>query len=96
MRLRLTTSEIRFIPFSSTKRNCAAATPLQRTSIRKEWFAGMHSNVGYPDDGLSYVTLDWMMQQAEAKPQHPGLIFKAEDRDAAHAGAVALDKLYDS
>ena len=36
MRLRLTTSEIRFIPFSSTKRNCAAATPLERTSIRKE------------------------------------------------------------
>jgi len=58
----------------------------------------MHSNVGggYPDDGLSYVTLDWMMQQAEAKPQHPGLIFKTEDRDAAHAGAVALGKLYDS
>jgi len=37
-----------------------------------------------------------MMQQAEAKPQHPGLIFKTEDRDAAHAGAVALGKLYDS
>ncbi len=30
------------------------------------WFAGVHANVGggYPDDGLAYVTLKWMMKEA--------------------------------
>jgi uncharacterized protein (DUF2235 family) len=30
------------------------------------WFAGVHANVGggYPDDGLAYVTLQWMMDEA--------------------------------
>jgi len=30
------------------------------------WFAGVHANVGggYPDDGLAYVTLQWIMDEA--------------------------------
>ena len=35
--------------------------------IQQVWFAGVHANVGggYPDDGLAYVALDWMMTEAE-------------------------------
>lgn len=36
--------------------------------IQQVWFAGVHANVGggYPDDGLAYVALDWMMSEATA------------------------------
>jgi uncharacterized protein (DUF2235 family) len=36
--------------------------------ITQVWFAGVHSNVGggYPEDQLSLVTLDWMMNEALA------------------------------
>ncbi len=36
--------------------------------IEQVWFAGTHSNVGggNPKDALALVTLDWMMQKAEA------------------------------
>jgi uncharacterized protein (DUF2235 family) len=35
--------------------------------LSQVWFAGVHANVGggYPDDGLAYVTLQWMMDEAE-------------------------------
>jgi uncharacterized protein (DUF2235 family) len=41
--------------------------------IKQVWFAGMHSDVGggYPDDGLSYPPLEWMMDEAAAA----GLVF---------------------
>jgi hypothetical protein len=34
--------------------------------LSQVWFAGVHANVGggYPDDGLAYVTLQWMMDEA--------------------------------
>lgn len=37
-------------------------------NVKQVWFAGMHSNVGggYPDDGLSYVPLEWMLTEASA------------------------------
>ncbi len=33
--------------------------------IKQVWFAGMHSDVGggYPDDSLSYVSLQWMIEE---------------------------------
>lgn len=36
--------------------------------LKQVWFAGMHSDVGggYPDESLSYVSLCWMMDEAEA------------------------------
>jgi uncharacterized protein (DUF2235 family) len=36
--------------------------------IKQVWFAGVHCDVGggYPDDGLSYQPLDWMMDEAAA------------------------------
>src|SRR5262249_56034223 len=43
--------------------------------IKQVWFAGEHANVGggYPDDGLAYVTLDWMMDEigSELRPFPP-------------------------
>ena len=38
-----------------------------RDRIRQGWFAGMHSDVGggYADQGLSHVSLDWVMTAAE-------------------------------
>jgi uncharacterized protein (DUF2235 family) len=34
--------------------------------LTQVWFAGVHSNIGggYPEDGASLVSLDWMMSQA--------------------------------
>lgn len=34
--------------------------------LTQVWFAGVHANVGggYPDDGLAYVTLQWIMREA--------------------------------
>jgi len=36
--------------------------------IQQVWFAGVHANVGggYPDDGLAFTALDWMMDEAHA------------------------------
>ena len=36
--------------------------------VKQVWFAGAHSNVGgsYPKDGLAFVTLDWMLGEADA------------------------------
>jgi hypothetical protein len=35
--------------------------------IQQVWFAGVHANVGggYPDDGLAFTSLKWMMDEAE-------------------------------
>ncbi len=39
---------------------------IDQERISQVWFAGMHSDVGggYPDDGLAYVSLVWMIQEA--------------------------------
>jgi hypothetical protein len=41
---------------------------LEPDRIQQVWFAGVHANIGggYPDDGLAYSTLDWMMGEASA------------------------------
>ena len=38
-----------------------------RKQLKQVWFAGMHADVGggYPDESLSYVSLLWMMQEAQ-------------------------------
>ncbi|MFM9438202.1 uncharacterized protein (DUF2235 family) [Janthinobacterium sp. CG_23.3] len=43
-----------------------AATHVDAERISQVWFAGVHSNVGggYPDDSLSYVSLEWIMAGA--------------------------------
>jgi hypothetical protein len=42
--------------------------PLDRERISQVWFTGVHADVGggYPQNGLSFVTLDWMMDRAKA------------------------------
>ena len=41
--------------------------------IKQVWFAGVHADVGggYPDDGLSHVSLLWMMDEVEAAAASP-------------------------
>ncbi|WP_082070310.1 DUF2235 domain-containing protein [Bradyrhizobium sp. LTSP885] len=38
-----------------------------RERISQVWFTGVHADIGggYPQNGLSYVTLDWMLDRAE-------------------------------
>jgi uncharacterized protein (DUF2235 family) len=70
-------------------------TPLQSgQSIEQVWFAGVHSNVGggYPKQGMSLVTLDWMMREAE----QAGLRFVPADRQFFREHANVDDKLYDA
>ncbi len=65
-------------------------------TITQVWFAGMHSNVGggYADDALSYVSLNWIMAEAE-KAGDP-LAFKPRERDDIRDKADPYGKLYDS
>lgn len=62
--------------------------------IQQRWFCGMHSNVGggYPKDQLSLVSLNWMMDEAEAS----GLNFHNSNRDAFFEQADPYGKIYDS
>jgi uncharacterized protein (DUF2235 family) len=58
--------------------------------LQQVWFAGVHSNVGggYADDSLSYVPLEWMMDESEKRvprleggkvTEQPGLRFLPPD-----------------
>ncbi len=62
--------------------------------IEQVWFAGSHSNVGggYPKQGMSLVTLDWMLERAA---RH-GLRVIPRDREFYKEHANVDDKLYDS
>ena len=57
------------------------------------WFAGAHADVGggYPDDGLSYVPLCWMIE--EAKKQ--GLAFESAVEGEYVALATPTGRIYD-
>lgn len=63
-------------------------------NVEQVWFSGVHSNVGggYPKQGMSLVTLDWMMQKASERD----LRILAEDRKGYCEHASVDDKLYDS
>jgi uncharacterized protein (DUF2235 family) len=58
------------------------------------WFAGVHANVGggYPDDGLAYVTLQWMMDEAAQS----GLRFYSDNRAECNDRASMHGEEYDS
>jgi uncharacterized protein (DUF2235 family) len=62
--------------------------------VQQVWFAGVHSNVGggYPKQGVSLVTLDWMMQGAG----EAGLRILQDDRQLYREHGNVDDKLYDS
>ena len=67
--------------------------PPGETRIEQVWFAGAHSNVGggYPKQGMSLVSLDWMMEKAS----HAGLRFLHSDRQFCREHLNGDDKLYD-
>jgi hypothetical protein len=62
--------------------------------IEQVWFAGVHSNVGggYEKQGMSLVTLDWMMTQAEQM----GLRFQPREHELYRERQNVNDKLYNS
>jgi len=62
--------------------------------VDQVWFAGVHSNVGggYPKQGMSLVTLDWMMQKAGEQ----GLRLLANDSRSYCEHGTVDDKLYNS
>jgi len=62
--------------------------------IEQVWFPGVHSNVGggYPQQGLSLVAMDWMMEKASAV----GLQLVPRDVEFVRDKKYACDKLYDS
>ncbi|MEN6375745.1 MAG: DUF2235 domain-containing protein [Smithella sp.] len=65
-----------------------------RKRIKQVWFAGVHSNVGggYPKQGMSLVSLDWMMNEAK----NAGLRFINSDRLFVRRHQDVHSALYDS
>lgn len=63
-------------------------------NVEQVWFSGVHSNVGggYPKQGMSLVTLDWMMHKASER----GLRVLDSDRIFYRDHSTVDDKLYDS
>lgn len=68
--------------------------PVSEAQLTQIWFAGVHANIGggYPDDGLSLVALQWMMDEA----QQQGLWYYDLLRKAVDSGANWHGKQYDS
>ncbi len=67
--------------------------------IEQVWFSGVHTNVGggYPRQGMSLVSLDWMMKKASmGKPGQPGLRFIGHDWNVYQEHQDINDKLYNS
>ena len=62
--------------------------------VQQVWFSGVHANVGggYPKQGLSLVTLLWMMEKAK---DH-GLRFSEHSCQQVESAANVHDRLYDS
>lgn len=62
--------------------------------LTQVFFAGVHANVGggYPDDGLSYVSLNWMLKEAHKC----GLKFDEIAIQQYNAATALFGKLYDS
>ncbi|MDB5559948.1 MAG: hypothetical protein JWQ36_2882 [Enterovirga sp.] len=62
--------------------------------LKQVWFAGVHANVGggYPDDTLSYVPLEWMMEEA----RQAGLRFNDRALCEAYPPPNPFGRMYDS
>src|SRR5215471_4565318 len=57
-------------------------------------FAGVHSNIGggYPEDGLSYISLAWMIMEAQKK----GLRFHPAAVSSIKSTASPYARMYNS
>ncbi len=62
--------------------------------LTQVWFAGAHSNVGggYPDDGLSFVPLNWMIAEARKKE----LVFNTLTLDEYQGSTAPYGRIYNS
>jgi formylglycine-generating enzyme required for sulfatase activity/uncharacterized protein (DUF2235 family) len=62
--------------------------------LTQVWFAGVHANVGggYPDDSLSSVTLQWMINEAQKK----GLVFGRPALEALQTRVAPYGPIYNS
>ena len=62
--------------------------------IEQVWFAGVHANIGggYPKQGMSLVSLSWMMNKARAH----GLRFSRSSWDRIRDAKNVHDQLYNS
>jgi uncharacterized protein (DUF2235 family) len=71
-----------------------AQSQVQPGRLTQVWFAGVHSNVGggYPDDQLSLVSLEWMMQEA----MYHGLDLDKNAVMQVSAAKSPYGRLYDS
>jgi uncharacterized protein (DUF2235 family) len=68
--------------------------PIDQQRISQVWFVGVHSDIGggYPQDGLSHVSLKWMMERARVY----GLTYLEVQNDWLKSLADPYDKLNDS
>jgi uncharacterized protein (DUF2235 family) len=83
------------IPWNeAAERDLVANKQIAAGRLRQVWFAGMHADVGggYPDDGLSYVPLCWMIKEAAEK----GLRFESSVVAEYYALATPTGRMYDS
>lgn len=83
------------IPWSETaEKDLVAEKPVLAGRLRQVWFAGMHADVGggYPDGGLSYISLCWMIQEATEQ----GLRFESDMVSEYCALAASTARMYDS
>lgn len=66
-----------------------------RKRLQQVWFAGMHSDVGggYPDDSLSYVSFNWMLDEAKS---HADLRFRKDREGEARLQADSLGPIHNS
>jgi uncharacterized protein (DUF2235 family) len=87
-----------FHPLLWDESEADTAVPLANNTnsetLTQVFFAGVHSNIGggYPDDGLSHVSLNWMMKEAAKR----GLRFKPLAVHQISNDVAPFGKLYDS
>lgn len=81
-----------FHPVLWTEEGQAQVETIEKERITQVWFAGVHSNLGggYPDDSLSYVSLKWMLEQA----QRCGLVFDGDYKDFIDKEIDEAGKIY--
>jgi hypothetical protein len=67
---------------------------IDQMRLSQVWFVGVHSDIGggYPQDGLSYVTLDWMIDRALPY----GLLLLQPAHDQLKLSVNEYDRLNDS
>jgi hypothetical protein len=67
--------------------------------ITQVWFPGMHGDVGggYPDNGLAYISLQWMIGEVRQDGKRPdGLRFEPDRLRMIEHRAQVLGKMHDS